>query len=273
MKELELPNGEKIHCIDELTALYVYNEIFVEKEYMKKRIEISDNDIIFDVGANIGLFSRYVSQKASNLTIYAFEPIQTIYEVLEANVRDIDANIKLFNIGLAERKKDVQFYYYPKVSADSTAVPFNLERKTELYVKNYKETVCQDMPIARIIPKFLRNWVVKKGLRKMYKSEKIPCHLDTISNIIKKYNVDHIDLLKIDAENYEKHVINGIKEQDWPKIQQISMEVHQHISGGEDLLNEMTKFLESKNFIIDYGDETRETKLDVFMLYAKRKME
>jgi hypothetical protein len=53
MKEIRLPNGDTIYCIDELTALYVYDEIFVEKEYLKRGIEINNNDVIVDVGANI----------------------------------------------------------------------------------------------------------------------------------------------------------------------------------------------------------------------------
>jgi len=268
MKELTLPNRDIIYYIDELTALYIYNEIFVEKEYLKRGINIKDNDIIFDVGANIGLFSRFASSHASNLEIYAFEPILPIFKVLEANLKDINAEVNLFNIGLGKEEKDIEFYYYPKVSGDSTAIPFELERKTELHVKHYKETICQDIPIAKIVPKFLRKWVVKKGLKKVYESEKMTCHIVPLSSIIEKYNIEHINLLKIDAENYEKHVIEGIKEHDWNKIEQISMEVHTHIPGGENLLDEITDFLEDKGFKIKYGGETRETILGVHMLYA-----
>ncbi|MBD3213105.1 MAG: FkbM family methyltransferase [Candidatus Lokiarchaeota archaeon] len=271
MKEICLPNGTTIYCIDELTALYVYDEIFVEKEYLKRGIEISNNDVIVDVGANIGLFSLFALTQALGLSIYAFEPIPQIFEVLEANLKPLESKIMLFNLGLGEEEKEIKFNYYPKVSGDSTAVPFDLERKTDLYVEHYKETICQDLPIARIVPKFLRKWVVRRGLQKFYSSESISCHILPLSKIIEKYNIQKIDLLKIDAENYEKHVIAGIEEHDWPKIQQIAMEVHQHIPEGENLLKELTEFLERKGFIIDYGDETRETILDVHMLYAIKK--
>jgi len=271
MNKITLPNGENIHCIDELTAYYIYNEIFVEKEYLKSGIKINNDDIIFDVGANIGLFSRFVLNQASNLKIFAFEPIPQIFEVLELNLKNIDAKVKLFNIGLGEEEKDIVFFYYPKVSGDSTAIPFELERKTDLYVKHYKETICQDIPIAKIVPRFLRKWVIRKGLKKLYQSEKVSCHLVPLSNVIEKYNIEHINLLKIDAENYEKHVIEGIKEHDWNKIEQISMEIHTHIPEGENLLNEITEILKEKGFKLKYGDETRETILGVYMLYAIKK--
>ncbi|MHA1257868.1 MAG: hypothetical protein ACTSPS_19975, partial [Promethearchaeota archaeon] len=67
MKNLTLPNGEIIYYIDKLTALDVYDEIYVNNEYLQHNIQVKDNDIIFDVGANIGLFSRHIATKAKNL--------------------------------------------------------------------------------------------------------------------------------------------------------------------------------------------------------------
>jgi hypothetical protein len=59
MNELILPNGQHINILDKLTAEYVYKEIFIEKEYLKNGIAIKNNKIIFDVGANIGLFTLF----------------------------------------------------------------------------------------------------------------------------------------------------------------------------------------------------------------------
>jgi hypothetical protein len=77
--------------------------------------------------------------------------------------------------------------------------------------------------------------------------------------------------MKIDAENYEVQVLKGINQSDWDKIQQISMEVHEHIEGGKNLLNILATMLESKGFSVKKALEGRfALKLGVYMLYAKR---
>ena len=48
----------------------------------------------------------------------------------------------------------------------------------------------------------------------------------------------------------------------------MAIEVHQHIKGGKNLLNDISALLEQKGFSITIGDESRETKLDVYMLYG-----
>jgi len=271
MKQLTLPNGECIYYIDRMTAEYVYEEIFIENVYLQDGINVKDNDLIFDVGANIGLFSRYISQKASNLKIFTFEPIPDIFNILEANLKNINAYIKNYNIGLGDKEEKIEFFYYPKVSADSTAVPFDWNKKIELYLENYEDVICNDYPAARNVPESSRKGFVEKILKYLYRSKKIIGTIRPLSDIIKENNIDKIDLLKIDAENYEKQVLAGIRNEDWDRIKQISMEVHEHIKGGENLLKEMSKSLKKRGFEIGIGKESRETKMGVYMLYAKKK--
>ncbi|HUX98659.1 MAG TPA: FkbM family methyltransferase, partial [Candidatus Deferrimicrobium sp.] len=83
-------------------------------------------------------------------------------------------------------------------------------------------------------------------------------------------DIDIINLMKIDAENYEYQVLAGIKDHDWDKIQQIAMEVHEHIEGGENLLNNLTEMLEDKGFQVNKGLDCRFSSMGVYMLYAKR---
>ena len=62
----------------------------------------------------------------------------------------------------------------------------------------------------------------------------------------------------------------GISVKDWDLITQISMEVHEHIKGGENLLNETFELLENKGFEVILGEENLSTRLGVFMVYAKK---
>lgn len=270
MKSLILPDGEDLYYIDKLTALDIYEEIYVENDYLQHGLTVKDYDVVFDVGANIGLFSRFISQQAQNLKIFAFEPVPIIFKALERNVKDIPAELKLYNIGLAEISKNTEIHYYPKVSGDSAIIPFDWELKVNQYVQNYEETIVKNMPIAKIVPKFLRKAVVKAGLKNMYKEELIDCSLRTMSDIISENEINRIDLLKIDAENYEWQVLNGIKGEDWHKIKQISMEVHTHIKGGENLLKDIIAMLKEKEFDVKEEIESRFGLLGVYMLYAKK---
>ena len=270
MKTLTLPNGEIIYYIDKLTALDVYEEIYVNNEYLQHNIQVKDNDIIFDVGANIGLFSRHIATKAKNLQIYTFEPVPIIFKALEENLRHLPAEVKNYNIGLAEKEDITEIHYYPKVSADSAIIEFDWDLKVEQYFQNYNETVVKWIPISKIVPKFMRKSVIMKGLKNLYKSELVSCKLRTISDIIQENDIKTINLMKIDAENYEFQVLAGINQSDWDKIQQFSMEVHEHIEGGKNLLNNITKMLEDKGFHVKKEKEGRFSLMGVYMLYAKR---
>jgi hypothetical protein len=48
----------------------------------------------------------------------------------------------------------------------------------------------------------------------------------TLSEVISEFGVGRIDLLKVDVEKAELDVLNGITGEDWPKIQQVVVEVH-----------------------------------------------
>jgi len=61
----------------------VFYQVWVQEEYLEpvniisKHISISEQPIIFDIGANIGLSALYFNQKFPNASIYAFEPFKS----------------------------------------------------------------------------------------------------------------------------------------------------------------------------------------------------
>jgi len=270
MHQMVMPNGMNLFYIDKLTADYIYREIFIEKNYFQYGISIKAGDTIFDVGANIGLFSKYATMEIPNLTLYTFEPVPAIFEVLSANLANQPGKIKNYNIGLAENAAQAEIIYYPQVSGDSAIIPVDYDYKIPKYLENYNEVIAKSMPAAKLIPKWLRKWVVLAGIKRLYKGQKVPIQLRTLSEIIEENHVQNIDLLKIDAENYESQVLAGIKTQDWSKIQQIAMEVHTHIKGGQNLRESVFALLESKGFQVLHGKEDLEARMGVYMIYAKR---
>ena len=273
MKEMFLPNGDEIYYLDKFTAEYVYNEIFNDHVYLQHGISIKEGDVIFDVGANMGIFSLYASKLAKQLQIYTFEPIPAIFEVLEANLSKISHLhfVKNYNIGLSNVKGIAKINFLPHSSGDSSIIPVDLNFKVKKIVEHYQEIVVKETPAAKWIPKFLRKTVVRLGLKRYYnKGLIIPCQLCTLSEIIAENDIETIHLLKIDAENHENQVLKGIADEDWDKIQQIAMEVHTHIPGGTNLYQELTELLTQKEFACFEGEESLETLWGVYMLYARR---
>ena len=62
-------------------------------------------------------------------------------------------------------------------------------------------------------------------ISKLTESVKVTVQLDTVSSIISKYEINTIDLLKIDVEGFEESVLEGIVDKDWIKIQHATLEV------------------------------------------------
>jgi FkbM family methyltransferase len=272
MKEKTFPNGMTLYYFDKFTADYIYKEIFEDKVYVYKDISIKDGDVIFDVGANTGYSSVFFAHQARNLMIYTFEPIPQLFEVIEANLKqfsDIDT-IKNYNIGLAEEEGTAEINFLPHSSGDSAITPIDMDFKIQTMLDNWEETAGTLTPAAKYVPKFMRKFILKITTKGYYRGKKVPITLRTLSDIIAENNIETVNLLKIDAENYESHVIAGIREEDWDKIQQIAMEVHTHIKGGRNLLQDMTDLLTSKGFRCYNGEESIETAWGVYMLYAIR---
>lgn len=218
--QYELHNGINIFHLNKNETDFSYREIFEEKVYFKHGITLNDGDCVFDVGANIGLFTLFAQQSCKNISVYAFEPLPPIFKILRLNTELYDLPVKLFESGLSGESKEENFTYYPHVSTVSGQfASFEEEReviKTLILQQeqsvngeiNLSETQIDDMIAERLV------------------SERFTCRLQTLSEIIDEHHLKQIDLLKIDVEKSELDVLSGIQEYDWSKIKQIVIEVH-----------------------------------------------
>ena len=95
-----------VYCIQKKEAKYLAKEV---PSYLKHGISVSSNDVIFDVGANIGIFSLWLHlMQNQNLNIYAFEPLPPIASVLSLNAeRHAAENITVIPFGLGKREEKI----------------------------------------------------------------------------------------------------------------------------------------------------------------------
>lgn len=73
--------------------------------------EVNDKFVIFDVGANIGIYTEYVLNKYKNdVDIYSFEPLNANFQTLENKFSEFK-NVKLTNIGFGNSNERIEIYY------------------------------------------------------------------------------------------------------------------------------------------------------------------
>jgi FkbM family methyltransferase len=71
------------------------------------------NSVLYDVGANIGLFSLYAAKTRNDLTIHAFEPDPEVYRCLELSIKSNNLDhIQLHAFGLGEQDNILPLYQH-----------------------------------------------------------------------------------------------------------------------------------------------------------------
>eukprot|EP01026_Neomeris_dumetosa_P041477 TRINITY_DN3437_c0_g1_i2.p4 TRINITY_DN3437_c0_g1~~TRINITY_DN3437_c0_g1_i2.p4 ORF type:complete len:117 (-),score=11.98 TRINITY_DN3437_c0_g1_i2:210-560(-) len=94
------------------------------------------------------------------------------------------------------------------------------------------------------------------------------CQRVTVSNLISDYNLNTINLLKIDVERAELDVLRGIDDKDWGKIQQVVVEVHE----ANDTTSQILNILKKQGFediVCTQDQQMHGTNL--YMIYAIRR--
>jgi FkbM family methyltransferase len=265
LKKGKLEDGTELYCISKTEAMVLDSHV---DGYFDHGVSIKDGAIIFDVGANIGIFGIRACQLYPNTQIYAFEPIPDIYEVLEANAEKFGKDrFHALQYGVSEEEGVATFTYYPKSPALSTAHGEMWNEDPDMFVNAVKGSL-DEAPKgyrwARFLPRFAVRWLanyLRSG------AKEFECQLKTISQIIEQYEVPRIDLLKIDCEGAEILALKSIKSEDWDKVQQVVVEVHD----SEGRLDFVKDLLTEKGFsqiTIDREEALKETNL--YNIYAVR---
>ncbi|MCU1268102.1 MAG: hypothetical protein JWM21_4420 [Acidobacteria bacterium] len=217
-----LPNNMAVIQQNKHETDFFYQQIFVDQTNFRHGITLEDGDCVFDVGANIGFFTMFVQQVRQNVRVCAFEPIPAIFETLRANtlLYGHSEGTRLFQCGLAEEAKEVEFTFYPNSTSQSGRYGDESDERTVLrsIIANAKP---ENENSVEQTEQYLDALVESRVA-----GEKINCRLRTLSEIIREESIERIDLLKIDVEKSEADVLAGIAAEDWQKIRQIVIEAH-----------------------------------------------
>ncbi|MBD7912902.1 non-ribosomal peptide synthetase, partial [Clostridium cibarium] len=255
-----LPNNMSIAHLNKNETDFMYKEIFEEQNDLKHGISIKDGDCIFDIGANIGLFSLLINNICKNVKVFAFEPIPDLFNLLEINARLYGTDTKVFNCGLSNKNTETVFTFYPKASIMSNKYG-NIESDKETFIQTLKsdeETVNEEQ----------ENYY-SEMLEGRFEAKEIVCKMKTISEIIKENNIDKINLLKIDVEKSEMDVLDGISDRDWDKIEQVVVEVND--SNGR--LNTVVNLFEGHGYKVQTDKDSEFENTNIYNVFAIKKQE
>ncbi len=244
LKLFPLANGQSVWGLHRADTNLVYEEIFVEDCYRRHGIVIRDGDCVFDVGANTGLFLMFLAMNSHRVTVFAFEPISSIFEALSRNAEPlVQLKTRLFNLGLSDRPGEADFAFYPRMSNASTMYPDHspeeAARARDYIVARFR-TLPQ--PLAWLLcaaPRRLQLRWAERVRRYYMRAEQVKCRLTTLHEVFAEHSLSRVDLLKIDAEHSEEAILKGLADSDWDKIRQIIVEVHGGCSATERLVSEL----------------------------------
>ncbi|WP_394842002.1 FkbM family methyltransferase [Pendulispora brunnea] len=215
-----LPNGLEIVHQNKAETDHFYEDIFEHRTYVRHIGDLPENACVFDVGANIGLFSLFVHGLRRNATVYAFEPSAPTFDILRRNLTRHGVRARLFDMGLSDTERTADFTFYPHSSGMSSVYGDANEEKAVLraILQNQMDHDAAGMNDVMAHTEDL--------LTQRVKGQRLTCRLRTLSSIVRDEGIERIDLLKIDVQKSELDVLMGIEPADWPKIRALAIEVH-----------------------------------------------
>ncbi|MCP5105377.1 MAG: amino acid adenylation domain-containing protein, partial [bacterium] len=253
----ELPNGMPVFYLNRHETDFMYREVFEENAYLKHGITLPEGSCIFDIGANIGMFSLYAHHYCRNAEIYSFEPAPPLFELLDLNTSLYGGHFKVFKNGISAVEEEVEFTFYPHATVLSGRFADGLEERETVraFIDRELEGAEGDKPSPEQIDELLKERLSAQQFR---------CTMKTLSQVIEENAVKRIDLLKIDVEKAELDVLKGIGESDWPRIRQLVVEVHD--DGGR--LKEILRLLENHGYHVTVEQDHMLEETGLYNLYA-----
>lgn len=131
----KLKNGLVFKLRSKTNDRVIFNQIWLTKTYTPKGFEIKGDDIVLDIGAHIGFFTVLAAKSAPKGKIYAFEPSEENFKLLEENtkINKLD-NIELINRAVAKESGIREF----ALSADDPAghaIPYEETNRQKIQVQ------------------------------------------------------------------------------------------------------------------------------------------
>jgi len=237
-------------------AMLLFQEIVRDRPYGKHGIALQPGAVVFDVGANIGMYAIHLAATVPRVHVRCFEPIPFLFEALQRNLAAHAPGATARNVGLSSHAGTATFEvdWYSTLTASASPGVFrqaadpctplaawaaagladlervNPRRLVQVLRAGLAAPATRALTLAAMAP-----IAVFYALRRRCFLRHCTCEVDTLSAAMTGVREAHIDLVKIDVEGAEEQVLDGIGDHDWPRIRQLVIEVHD-IEGRRDRL-------------------------------------
>jgi len=262
-----LPNGWRVAHQNRNETAYLYDEIFVKRCYVQHGIGLPEAPVVFDVGANIGMFALFVARHRSRARVFSFEPLPELFATLSENAERHVADAHLLPFGLSGEEHETTFSYYPRYTMMSGQSAYADPASEVEVIKRFLDNERRGGSDASAV--LLEQ--ADELLAGRFEAREETVRLRRLSDVVREHGVERIDLLKIDVQRAELDVLRGIDAEDWPKVQQVVMEVHDDAEGAtRGRLAELREMLEARGFAVVVEQDPLLVGTDRHNLYARR---
>jgi FkbM family methyltransferase len=192
----------------------IVNDIFIKDGYHSDELKnkIANPQCILDIGGHIGIFGLLASQLWPETKIYAFEPNPHTYTIYRKNIAiNKLSNILLFNSAVTTSKEK-----------NSIVSAVNQSTITFLASAQECDKLYKGMELDNAVFQIFHNSFGP------FKKVGEVSNIITLDEIVDKYSLDSIDLLKIDCEGSEVDILCNATSSTASKIRAIIGEYHIH---------------------------------------------
>ena len=257
---LTLPNGLAIVCVNPPEVAHFYEDIFVDRVYVSHGITLPPGAVVFDVGANIGLFSLFVHTHGAGAQVFSFEPAPPLFRLLQANLARHGVAGTAYNCALARAAGTAEFTFYPK-STGMSSLYADLADEQAVLTTVLQNQVRRGERELELLLDHADDYLAER-----FKAQTFTCPLRPLSDVIAEAGVERIDLLKVDVQKAELDVLLGLADADWPKVRQVVVEVHD--TAGR--LAHLSQMLAERGFQVTTDQEALYAGSAIYLLYGTR---
>ena len=191
--EVNLPNlPHPIYVRNKTSDVATFEQVFLRGDYAIRGLPVENSSVIIDCGANCGMAAVFFANKYPGTRLFAIEPEFSNFEVLKKNVQN-----------------------YPNITAIHAAI----------WNRNCK---------IQVVDAGNGNWgfSTRELLDGQYPNKNEFADAVSLDFLLEKFNIEKIDLLKIDIEGAEKELFQNNYEKWLPATKVMIIELHDHFKEG-----------------------------------------
>ncbi len=157
------------------------HEPLVRKAVARVEPHLPEGGLFLDIGANVGMFARYMREARPDVRGILFEPVKEYFDICSARFAD-DAKIEVVHAALGDENARKTIYKAAhNYGANSLVHEIMHDRRPEAFVR--PDTVIEEETIQL---RRVADWLEERGIA-------------------------HVDVVKSDTEGYDYAVLDGLR--------------------------------------------------------------